>query len=89
MLCNLFIFMSFALLSKSVQSLNFNFLKAPFASGSGLQSSKYPILCDESVMRPKAHGTSEKPVQQNLRWNCDVKTADRICNFNRHYAGIE
>ena len=87
MLCNLFIFMSFALLSKSVQSLNFNFLKAPFASG--LQSSKYPILCDESVMRPKAHGTSEKPVQQNLRWNCDVKTADRICNFNRHYAGIE
>ena len=21
-----------------------------------------------------------------MRWNCDVQTADRICNFNRHYA---
>jgi peptide methionine sulfoxide reductase MsrB len=25
-------------------------------------------------------------VQENLKWNCDRKTADRICNFNRHYA---
>lgn len=37
-------------------------------------------------MAPKAHGTSATPVQQGLRWNCDVSTADRICNFNRHYA---
>jgi hypothetical protein len=34
----------------------------------------------------KAHGTSETPVMKNLRWNCDWETADRICNFNRHYA---
>jgi hypothetical protein len=27
-----------------------------------------------------------RPVQDNLRWGCDRKTADRICNFNRHYA---
>lgn len=47
---------------------------------------KYPIYCEESVMSPKKHGTSEKPVQKNLRWNCDFSTADRICNFNRHYA---
>jgi hypothetical protein len=25
-------------------------------------------------------------VQANLRWNCDRDVADRICNFNRHYA---
>mmetsp|Transcript_18544 Transcript_18544/g.33602 ORF Transcript_18544/g.33602 Transcript_18544/m.33602 type:complete len:195 (+) Transcript_18544:327-911(+) len=39
-----------------------------------------------SIMSPKRHGTSNTPVQQDLRWNCDVATADRICNFNRHYA---
>ena len=26
------------------------------------------------------------PVQENLRWSCDNSTADRICNYNRHYA---
>lgn len=50
------------------------------------QDSQYPVYADESVMSKKAHGTSEKPVQQKLRWNCDFDTADRICNFNRHYA---
>ena len=35
---------------------------------------------------PKAHGTSKVPVQNNLRWGCSRETADRICNFNRHYA---
>ena len=47
---------------------------------------KFPIMADESVMSPKAHGTTETPVQQNLRWNCEWKTADKICSFNRHYA---
>lgn len=37
-------------------------------------------------MKPKKHGTSETPVQTNLRWDCDNKLADRICNYNRHYA---
>lgn len=49
----------------------------------------YPAPCvmgDESIMSPKAHGTSTVPVQSNLRWGCDEKIADRICNFNRHYA---
>jgi|EP00979_Chaetoceros_neogracilis_P004620 peptide methionine sulfoxide reductase MsrB len=41
---------------------------------------------DESIMSIKAHGTSTVPVQQNLRWKCDRSTADRICNYNRHYA---
>jgi len=40
----------------------------------------------EDIMSPKAHGTSEYPVQENLKWDCDWETADRICNFNRHYA---
>lgn len=47
---------------------------------------KYPIYTEEAVMSQKAHGTSEKPVQKDLRWKCDFDTADRICNFNRHYA---
>ncbi|KAG7360511.1 hypothetical protein IV203_035610 [Nitzschia inconspicua] len=37
-------------------------------------------------MKPKAHGTSENPVQKSLRWNCDWDTADRICNYNRKWA---
>lgn len=44
------------------------------------------VMGDESIMSKKAHGTSATPVQSTLRWNCDTKTADRICNFNRHYA---
>ena len=44
------------------------------------------VMGDEATMSKKAHGTSAVPVQQDLRWACDRKTADRICNFNRHYA---
>lgn len=49
-------------------------------------SSEYPIMTGEETMSQKGHGTSERPVQKDLRWNCDNPTADRICNFNRHYA---
>ena len=41
---------------------------------------------NESIMAQKAHGTSNTPVQSELRWNCDWNTADRICNFNRRFA---
>mmetsp|Transcript_26436 Transcript_26436/g.34430 ORF Transcript_26436/g.34430 Transcript_26436/m.34430 type:complete len:161 (-) Transcript_26436:81-563(-) len=44
------------------------------------------VMGDEAIMAPKSHGTSARPVQSNLRWGCDQKTADRICNYNRHYA---
>jgi len=44
------------------------------------------VLGDESIMSPKEHGTSAKPVQQNLRYESSVKLADKICNFNRHFA---
>lgn len=27
-------------------------------------------------------------LQENLRWACDRKVADRICSFNRHYAEV-
>ena len=46
----------------------------------------FPVMCTEAVMRPKAHGTTEKPVMDNLRFGCDRKTADKICCYNRHYA---
>ncbi|MGK3745445.1 MAG: peptide methionine sulfoxide reductase MsrB [Bacillariaceae sp.] len=54
--------------------------------GANTISSEYPIMAEESVMSQKGHGTSQSPVQKELRWNCDNETADRICNFNRHYA---
>ena len=44
------------------------------------------VMGSESIMSRKAHGTSMHPVQSNLRWGADFETADRICNFNRHYA---
>lgn len=44
------------------------------------------VMGTEDIMCRKAHGTSATPVQKNLRWNCDFETADRICNYNRHYA---
>jgi hypothetical protein len=53
-----------------------------------LSAQKLPILAEDTIMNEKAHGTSPAPVQKNLRWNCDYETADRICNFNRHYAEV-
>eukprot|EP00977_Amphora_coffeiformis_P002531 scaffold473_cov156-Amphora_coffeaeformis.AAC.13 len=41
---------------------------------------------DEDIMRQKGHGTSEKPVQSDLLYGVDTKLADKICNFNRHFA---
>ena len=46
---------------------------------SSANTGKYPVMAEEEVMSQKAHGTSEKPVMKNLRWNCDYDTADRIC----------
>mmetsp|Transcript_12819 Transcript_12819/g.36875 ORF Transcript_12819/g.36875 Transcript_12819/m.36875 type:complete len:215 (-) Transcript_12819:54-698(-) len=70
--------------SSTGRSLQRNLFNKLFSSSSN--TSKYPVVADESVMSKKAHGTSEKPVMKNLRWKCDFETADRICNFNRHYA---
>lgn len=47
---------------------------------------KYPIYGSSDLMKKKTHGTSDTPVQENLRWGCDRTTADRICNYNRHYS---
>jgi hypothetical protein len=60
-----------------------NLFDALFGTTTTNTNSPYPIVADESVMSKKAHGTSEKPVQKNLRWNCDYDTADRIwCVFS-------
>jgi len=37
---------------------------------------------DESIMSPKAHGTSAKPVQDDLLYGVNNKLADKICNYN-------
>lgn len=44
---------------------------------------KLPVMAEESIMAPKAHGSSEKAVMKDLKWDCDYNTADKICNFNR------
>jgi hypothetical protein len=41
------------------------------------------FLLDPTTSPALAH---KVPVQSNLRWGADRQTADRICNFNRHYA---
>jgi hypothetical protein len=41
---------------------------------------------DESIMILKAHGTSEQPVQSDLLYGVSNGLADKICNYNRHFA---
>jgi len=65
----------------SVQTLN---PLSSFASVDVTQGK--PQYGDESIMAPKAHGTSEKPVQETLRYGVSTKLADKISNFNRHFA---
>eukprot|EP01041_Mallomonas_annulata_P001509 gene1509-2906_t len=71
-----------------VTSSSFAFVRTSIIGSSQSSSAKmaFPIYIDESVMAPKSHGTCEKAVMKDLRWNCDYATADRICCFNRHYA---
>ena len=48
---------------------------------------KYPLWGPgEKIMAPKGHGTYHQPVQGKLRYGCAFATADRICNYNRHFA---
>lgn len=57
-----------------------------FGFGKDKDSSGYPLVAEESVMKQRAHGTSDRPVQDKLKFGCDIETADKICSFNRHYA---
>lgn len=41
---------------------------------------------DESIMSPKAYGTSAVPVQDSLRYGVPFKLANRIANYNRRFA---
>jgi hypothetical protein len=44
------------------------------------------VYGSESIMSPKAHGTTETMVQDDLLYGADKKLADRICSYNRHFA---
>ena len=75
------------LLTKSAQILTG--LTLPYflqISTTSAAKSRYPIFLSDDVMKPKAHGTSQSPVQSKLRWNCDVALADKMCNYNRNWA---
>eukprot|EP00979_Chaetoceros_neogracilis_P004549 scaffold797_cov408-Chaetoceros_neogracile.AAC.14 len=72
---------------RSVSSSSLNMGLLDFLGFGGKAGFDEPcVMGDEVIMIPKKHGTSEVPVQDNLRWDCDRKVADNICNFNRHYA---
>lgn len=45
-----------------------------------------PVYGKEDIMSPKAHGTSEAPVQSELQYGVSNKLADSITNYNRRYA---
>lgn len=45
-----------------------------------------PVFGSEDIMAPKAHGTSDAPVQSDLLYGVSNKLADRITNFNRRFA---
>lgn len=86
-----FVLLMFMILASSSLAFFNNFKLGSFISGistnmASAMPAKYPIYCDEDVMKPKEHGTCEVPVMKGLRWKCDWGTADRICCFNRHYA---
>ena len=44
------------------------------------------VMGDESLMTRKAHGSCLQAPPAKLRWDCDLKTADRVCCYNRHFA---
>lgn len=46
----------------------------------------FPVYGKRDIMKKKSHGTSDQPVMKKLRWGCDYELADKICNFNRHFA---
>jgi hypothetical protein len=48
--------------------------------------SDHPRLGPDSLMKQKVHGTCTGCAQSTLRWGCDVRLADQIACFNRHYA---
>ena len=74
-----------ALLSSALGALALG-LEDPASATDALKVGGPPVMGDESIMAPKAHGTSASPVQQNLKWNVDVANADRITNYNRRFA---
>ena len=64
----------FTPLTKSV-TRSTNMQRNLFGKLFSVNTSEYPIMAEEAVMSQKAHGTSEKPVQKDLRWKCDFDTA--------------
>ncbi|KAG7346217.1 hypothetical protein IV203_005285 [Nitzschia inconspicua] len=56
------------------------------SSTSMSSTTKYPIVGPNDIMSKKRHGSSDGPVQEELRWHVSRKKADNICNFNRHFA---
>ena len=50
------------------------------------EQAQYPLKGEPEIMAKKEHGTCPAPVQGNLRFGADQKTADNISCYNRDWA---
>ena len=83
------VFSKFNLNIKNV--INQNILAAIIISTSfqnipTVYAESYPVKGSDQIMVQKTHGTSDEPVMEKLRFGVDVKLADKISNYNRHWA---
>ena len=54
-----------------------------------IETNPYGIVYgSDDIMNPKAHGTSDVAVQEDLRFGVSRKLADRICCYNRYFAEL-
>merc|ERR1719203_67280 len=61
-------------------------LQAAFAVSTSFTTGGKITYGEESIMNQKNHGTTDSPVQENLRFGVSRKVADKICCYNRHFA---
>ena len=62
--------------TKSKLHMNFFSSLVDMLKGDGQVYGHPCVMGEESIMSKKAHGTSNIPVQSDLRWGCDFETAD-------------
>lgn len=75
-----------SLIASSILGLSSAFIHKNSQLAHALSTGGKPVLGDESIMAPKEHGSSSAPVQKDLLFGVSNNLADRICNYNRHFA---
>lgn len=75
-----------SLLQTGIAAVGFAAFASPSLAEDGAKVGGAIQYGEENLMSPKAHGTSEQPVQSDLLYGVSNKLADKICNYNRHFA---